>query len=446
MKTKLLIPLALAAACALPSSALAGTATFDGQTFTFTGSQGEANAIVVDVTDYCEGLEAPCFSFYDAMYSVNPPAGCVPGFFGIVCPIPSTVRLSTGDGVANISDWNGASTIYAGSGADLVEAHGGGDSIYGDAGGDTLIGGDGDDFESGGDGNDWLESYNGGITIDEPVHENDSFGSDILLGGRGEDAVSYGIRTDPLMLSLDGVQNDGADGEADAIASDVEILEGAENDDTITGNDGPNSLDGKAGDDVLAAGGRDDTLYGGPGTDLLSGNAGSDTAHGGGQDDLIVGGSGKDYMYGEYVHGCTGWAPCIPGDDDLRAHDGERDVVGCGYGTDTVELDRIDQLWDDGCEEGTVAAGGPKGGKGDKGGTKGKAAKSCTRFKGQQRRICKRVAALMGQCEAVNGKANHVRCRRSIMRMGKKECNKTLRPRYARRCVRIVRKIIKASQ
>jgi hypothetical protein len=445
MKTKLLIPLALAAACALPSSALAGSATFDGQTFTFTGSQGEANAIVVDVTDYCEGLAAPCFSFSDAMYSVNAPAACVPGFLGIRCPIPATVRLSTGDGVDIISDWNGASTIYAGSGADLVEAHGGDDSIYGDAGGDTLIGGEGDDFESGGDGDDWLESYEGGIVIDEPVHENDSFGSDILLGGRGEDAVSYGIRTDPLTLSLDGVQNDGADGEADAIASDIEILEGAENDDTMTGNDGPNILDGKEGDDVLAAGGRDDTLYGGPDNDLLSGNAGTDTLHGGGQDDMLVGGSGKDYMYGEYVHGCSGWAPCIAGDDDLRAQDGERDVVGCGYGIDTVELDKVDQLWDDDCEQGTIAGGGQVGKPGGKpGAAPGKTAKqACGKFKGERRRVCKRAFNLMAQCIKVNGEANRKRCGRSIMRMGKGECRRMFRKRYRIKCVRLVRRIVK---
>jgi hemolysin type calcium-binding protein len=445
MKTKLLIPLALAAACALPSSALAGTATFDGQTFTFTGSQGEANAIVVDTTDYCDGLAtAPCFSFSDMMYAVAPPAGCVSGYFGIQCPMPQTVRISAGDGVDIISDWNGASTIYAGSGSDLVEAHGGNDSIYGDAGGDTLIGGDGDDFESGGDGNDWLESYDGGITIDEPVHENDSFGSDILLGGRGEDAVSYGIRTDPLTLSLDGVQNDGADGEADAIASDVEILEGAENDDTLAGDANPNILDGKAGDDVLGSGAGDDRLYGGPGDDFLSANAGSDQLHGGGQDDLIVGGSGKDYLYGEYVHGCTGWAPCLPGDDDLRAQDGERDVVGCGYGTDTVELDKIDELWDDGCEQGTIAGGGEVGKPGGKpGGAPGKAAAGCKKFKGQERRICKRAANLMAQCLAVNGEANRKRCGRSIMRRGKGECRRMFRKRYRIKCVRLVRKIVK---
>jgi hypothetical protein len=447
MKTKLLIPLALAAACVLPASALAGTATFDGQTFTFTASQGEANAIVVDVTDYCDGLAtAPCMSFYDAMYSVNTPAGCASGFFGIVCPIPTTVRLSTGDGVDIISDWNGASTIYAGNGGDLVEAHGGDDSIYGDAGGDTLIGGDGDDFESGGEGNDWLDSYNGGITIDEPIQEADSFGSDILLGGAGEDAVSYGIRADDLTLSLDGEQNDGADGEADAIGSDVEIVEGGLGADVITGDDRVNVLDGKDGDDVLAAGGRDDTLYGGPGNDLLSGNQGSDTLQGGGQDDLMVGGSGKDYMYGEYVHGCSGWAPCIPGDDDIRAQDGEKDIVGCGYGTDTVELDRIDELWDDGCEQGTVAGGGEVGkpGGGRPGGAPGQAArKACAKYKGERRRVCKRAANLMAQCIKVNGEANRKRCGRSIMRMGKGECRRMFRKRYRIKCVRLVRRIVK---
>jgi RTX calcium-binding nonapeptide repeat (4 copies) len=448
MKTKFLIPLVLVAACALPSSALAGTVTFDGETFTYTAGQGESNSLLVDVTDDCAGLDAPCFSFMDSWSTLAPPAGCTSTFSGIRCPIPGTVRLSTGDGTDIISDWNGPSTIYAGSGADLVQAHDGDDALYGDAGVDTLIGGMGDDFESGGQGNDTLDSYPGGISIDDRIMESDSFGSDILIGGPGEDTASYGIRTDALTLSLDGEANDGADGEGDGIASDVESVEGAEGDDTIMGNGGANVLIGKQGDDVVAGGGGDDTLDGGQGADFLSGNTGSDTVSGGGQDDLLVGGSGKDWIYGEYVRGCSGWAPCIAGQDDIRAQDGEEDLVGCGFGTDTVELDRIDKLWENDCERGTVAGGqqGGKGDKGNKGGTKGKGAAGCRRFKGEQRTICRRAAKLMRQCEAVNGTANHQRCRRSIMRMGKKECRKMLRGRYARRCVRIVRQILKATQ
>jgi hypothetical protein len=442
MKTKLFIPLALAAACALPSSALAGSATFDGETFTYTAAQGEANALIVDVSDDCGGLEAPCFSFSDSWYTIAPPDGCTSTFFGIRCPIPGKVRLSTGDGVDIIRDWNGASTIYAGSGADLVQAHDGDDALYGDAGGDTLIGGLGDDVESGGQGNDTLDSYPGGISIDGEIMESDSFGSDILIGGEGEDTASYGIRTDALTISLDGVANDGADGEGDSIGTDVETVEGAEGDDTLLGNDSANVLIGKHGDDVIGGSGGDDTLDGGGGSDLMSGNAGSDTVSGGGQDDTLAGGKGRDWIYGEYVRGCSGWAPCIAGQDDIHAQDGEQDLVGCGFGTDTVELDRIDKLWEDDCEQGTVAGGGQVGGK--PGGAKGKSAKkACRKFKGQERRICKRAAKLMAQCIKVNGQANRKRCSRSIMRMGKGECRRMLRKRYRTQCVRLVRRIVK---
>jgi Ca2+-binding RTX toxin-like protein len=68
-------------------------------------------------------------------------------------------------------------------------------------------------------------------------------------------------------------------------------------------------------------------VFGRSGDDGVSGNAG---------DDRLDGGTGRDRLFGR------------AGADLIDARDGERDVVYCGTGRDTVRADREDLLR--GCE------------------------------------------------------------------------------------------------
>ena len=118
MKTPLLRILLAIIAAATPSAVTAGTAGFDGETFTCTAAPGEANGVVAKATTTCGELAAPCFAFFDsAVYDIAPPPGCVEDVsLGILCPIPASVTIEAGDKLDLVTDWDGPSTIHAGEG------------------------------------------------------------------------------------------------------------------------------------------------------------------------------------------------------------------------------------------------------------------------------------------------------------------------------------------
>ena len=66
-------------------------------------------------------------------------------------------------------------------------------------------------------------------------------------------------------------------------------------DDTISGLDGDDTLDGGLGDDKLYGGGGNDTLTGGAGDDELYGSDGNDTLDGSLGADKLYGGAGDDF-------------------------------------------------------------------------------------------------------------------------------------------------------
>jgi Ca2+-binding RTX toxin-like protein len=146
---------------------------------------------------------------------------------------------------------------------------------------------------------------------------------------------------------------------------------GSSRDDTLLGTNGPDLLDGRAGDDhVFSLAGRD-VLYGGKGSDRLVGgpktrigflrSGGPKVMVGGPGDDTLLGGKGVDTLSEGPGDDFLGDGPFEEsqrdvlaggdGSDELSANNApaSRDIVSCGPGRDSAEVDRKDVVGKD-CE------------------------------------------------------------------------------------------------
>jgi Ca2+-binding RTX toxin-like protein len=168
---------------------------------------------------------------------------------------PDADDLQGGDGDDGVEGGEGDDTVTGGAGIDDLRGGQGDDGLHGEEGSDTLGGDAGDDELRGGGGDDVLS---GGRN------------ADLLGGGADTDTADYGIAARGLTVSLDGAANDGQRGERDNVQSDIENVIGAGLEDTFTGSDDPNRLDGGAGEDYLdGAGGAGDAVIGGSAIDVL---------------------------------------------------------------------------------------------------------------------------------------------------------------------------------
>ena len=231
-----------------------------------------------------------------AMYKVN-------AQYGQLVDIPGGFTL-TGT--------NEAENLYGGSGADELYGYGGNDSLWGGAGDDRLDGGAGNDRLYGESGNDTLQGGDG---------------LDILVGGDGDDSLDGGAGDDVIIGDgqgdLQSVIEDAVNAET---FRDFLILKSPEELESYmskfeTQNDGKDTLDGGAGDDLLFGMGGDDILRGGDGNDLLFGGSGNDYLDGGAGEDAIFGGAGNDiivYDSNDYlVSGGSGIDFMVSGDSTL---------------------------------------------------------------------------------------------------------------------------------
>jgi len=227
--------------------------------------------------------------------------------------------ISGGAGTDTLTGNDGADTIDGGAGPDGIDGNAGADvltggvgadadSIDGGADNDTITGGDGDDFLRGGTGNDSVLGEAGDDTL------WDDGGADVLSGGSGIDGADVSAAA-PVSVTLDGQPNDGAAGQGLNVLPDVEDAfaesTNAGGAIAIVGNDGPNNLGASNG----------------PAT--------------------IAGGAGADLLYGGTF------------DDTIDARDGYPDRVDCSGGNDTALVDTLD-LVSASCENVQVAtvAGG----------------------------------------------------------------------------------------
>lgn len=209
------------------------------------------------------------------------------------------------------------------------------DSFYGEAGNDTLRGMAGNDYLVGGNGDDRLD---GGEGKDKLFGGN---GDDTLYGGAGEDWIDAGYGDNLIIASswdhVSGGWGLGVDtvdfskpvtmhvsksslntGEAEGSTYiGIEVFDGSNGADIMTGSDYIETFLGGDGDDQLAGMGNGDTLNGGNGNDLLYGGSGADKLHGG---------KGKDVFAYANI-------------SDSRLASSARDTI---FDFSVVEADRID--------------------------------------------------------------------------------------------------------
>ncbi len=117
------------------------------------------------------------------------------------------------------------------------------------------------------------------------------------------------------------------------------LVEGNNNDNTLTGTNRADTIHAYGGEDVVWALSGRDRIEGGYGADHLYGNRYGDTIYGGIGQDRLYGGYGDDHLVGR----------------DLNSRGiGQRDVLDCGPGYDTFAADYDDRVLNN-CEVGVVS-------------------------------------------------------------------------------------------
>lgn len=208
-------------------------------------------------------------------------------------------------GIENVTGGGGDDTLSGDDNANILDGGGGDDSLVWDDGNDTYAGGEGNDTLS-------FEGTVDGVTVDlgagaaagTETGEDDLSGVENIVGGDGDDRLSGdggnnglvgGGGNDTLSFENDtaGVTVDLLGGNAFGNASGVDTVADFENvtggggNDTLSGDHGPNGLEGGSGRDILRGRVGNDTLMGGDGDDTLIGGDGLDSQFGGEGNDVF---------------------------------------------------------------------------------------------------------------------------------------------------------------
>ncbi len=162
----------------------------------------------------------------------------------------------------------------------VLDGRRGHDSIYGGWGNDSIYGGWGNDAIYGGKGNDYVDG---------------GYGYDLLDGGEGDDTASYAFYGGSTNANLEtGIvyfPGNYYRGRTETIVN-IENIVGGSGNDSFTGNDLNNVLDGGRGRDTMYGGLGSDSLHGGEHHDILIGTNAQGTSLN--QTDTLTGGGGRD--------------------------------------------------------------------------------------------------------------------------------------------------------
>ena len=158
-------------------------------------------------------------------------------------------------------------------------------------------------------------------------------GADRLLGGAGNDTASYAGSTAAVTVNLATKAASGGDATGDTLDS-IENVIGSGLNDTLTGNEAGNVIQGLGGLDTIRGAGGNDAIFGGDGGGTFYGDAGNDRIDGGADSDTIHGGAGDDDL-----RGGNGAANTIYGEDgkDLILGGNGIDKLYGGADNDTME-------------------------------------------------------------------------------------------------------------
>ena len=260
----------------------------------------------------------------------------------------------SGDDVLNGAGGSDTVTYTFSNSGVFINLQGG--TAFGD-GEDTLkslervIGSDFGDYITGTDGPDALIGSGGGDEIyargGDDVMVGFS-GNDQMYGGVGSaDFVSYSDAPGPVNINL--LNGNATRGSEEDLLEGIELIEGSAQNDTITGDHGPNSFYADQGDDVIDGKGGADLIFflSAPGqmvVDLMAGTAtgmattvdqlaGIEHVVGGAYADNITGDDKRNFLNGsdgvDYVKGAGGddYLAGGVGGDILEGGDGTQDLV-----------------------------------------------------------------------------------------------------------------------
>jgi Ca2+-binding RTX toxin-like protein len=209
---------------------------------------------------------------------------------------------------AGVSVRLGASSTTGAAGTDYFVSI---EGLVGSAFDDALVGDGGANILRGGNGNDRLFGQ---------------AGDDVLRGGQGDDDLDGGAGIDTAdyadaMLTVRVVLGTGGRVNTTNYGRDlfisIENIIGGSARDFLTGDGGPNRIEGRDGDDIIVGAGGDDVLLGGNGNDDLTGGAGAD---------LIVGGPGADII--RYPSAADSRAASFDRIEGFTVSGAERDRIG----------------------------------------------------------------------------------------------------------------------
>jgi Ca2+-binding RTX toxin-like protein len=247
----------------------------------------------------------------------------------LLTTMAAIVVLASGVALAALVEGDDRDNILIGTpSADTIKGYGGDDRVRSLAGPDEVYGGTGRDKLRGGGDSDLLSGQRG----------NDGLfggpGEDDLYGGTGSDKLTGG-KTDDIDNYIFGGNNWGNDTIIDTLPPDAALtasnlvdfaLPGVTKNLTIDLNSGsgPEAKTESGPSQVNWAGDVIGSVYGGHGSDTITGNS---------ADNFISGIEGADTIFGR------------GGDDEIDVEvgvDDAGDVVNCGAGNDTVEVDADD--------------------------------------------------------------------------------------------------------